>query len=114
MEYEFPSRLVDLVLASGLPASSPMVLVEEAVGWAAPRGAGLHGTVFVRGGERVTKMSVVLGFDEDSWEPGNYPQWLESQRADAQAFYRRAREAQIKKLTGGAEPVDRATYRDAG
>jgi hypothetical protein len=113
-DYEFPSRLVNVVRATGLRPSSPMVLVEEAVGWAAPRGAGLHRIAFQRDGAAFTRMSVVLGFDEASWDPASYPQWLQSQRPAAEAFYRRAREEQAKDLSDGAGPIGGNGFEDAG
>jgi type II secretory pathway pseudopilin PulG len=113
-EYEFPSRLVNLARATGLRQSSPMVLVEEAVGWAAPRGAGLHRIAFQRDGAAFTRMSVVLGFDEASWDPANYSQWLQSQRPAAEAFYRRAREEQAKELSDGAGRIGGNGFEDAG
>jgi hypothetical protein len=113
-EYEFPSQLVNLVRATGLRPSSPMVLVEEAVGWAAPRGAGLHRIAFQRDGAAFTRMSIVLGFDEASWDPASYPQWLQSQRPAAEAFYRRAREEQAKDLSDGAGPIGGNGFEDAG
>src|SRR5205814_10010244 len=69
LEYEFPSRLVRTVEAAGLPPISPLVLVEEAVGWPAPRGGGFHQQTFERDGEAYTRASVILGFDEPSWDP---------------------------------------------
>ncbi len=93
LSYDFPSRLANTVSASGLPPSSPMVLVEEALGWAAPRGAGFRKTSFEREGQAYTRISVVLGFDEGSWDPGRYGQWVDQQLPASQAFYRQAREA---------------------
>jgi hypothetical protein len=93
LAYEYPSHLEDLVAASGLPRSSPMVLVEEALGWAAPRGGGLERFAVDRDGRSYTSVSVVLGFDEASWDPAQYGQWVRAQLPSAQAFYRGARKA---------------------
>jgi hypothetical protein len=92
MEYEFPSRLTAAVAEAGLRPSSPMVLVEEAVGWPAPRGGGLQKETFRRGGQAFTRMSVFLGFDERSWDPATYGDWVTDQLPAARDFYRRARE----------------------
>jgi hypothetical protein len=92
LTYEYPTRLVERVVASGLPPSSPMVLVEDAVGWTAPRGGGLRSQRFERGGEAWTRTSLVLGFDEASWDPAGYRRWVSERLPEAQAFYRRARE----------------------
>jgi hypothetical protein len=96
LTYEYPARLVDRVVAAGLPPSPPMVLVEEAVGWAAPRGGGLRRTAFTRDGEPYARVSLVLGFDEASWDPARYRAWVDERRPEAQAFYRRAREERQK------------------
>jgi hypothetical protein len=89
--YEYPARLEALVAASGLQPSSPMVLVEEALGWAAPRGGGLRTTAFDRGGEPMKRVTLVVGFDEASWDPSGYEAWVSGQRDAAQEFFRRAR-----------------------
>jgi hypothetical protein len=104
LSYQYPLRLVDRVVASGLPASSPMVLVEEAIGWAAPRGGGLHTRTFPHNGEGYASVSLVLVFDDRSWDPARYRQWVEEQRPAAQEFFRRARAARR----------DQRAYQDAG
>jgi hypothetical protein len=103
LAYEYPTRLVDRVVASGLPPSSPMVLVEEAVGWTAPRGGGLRTRTFTRDGVPYARASLVLGFDEGSWEPARYRTWVADRLPEAQAFYRGAREARRKQdpVAGG-------------
>jgi hypothetical protein len=107
VEYEYPSRLERIVADAGLRPGSPMVLVEEALGWAAPRGGGLTTTIFERQGEPMKRASLVLGFDEASWEPTKYAEWVNSQRPVTQAFYRDARVSLAKEKAASEHQSDR-------
>jgi hypothetical protein len=111
VSFEFPARLNTLVAAAhgGL---LPMLLVEEALGFAAPRAGGLRRQSFERNGERYERHSVVYGFDEASWEPEGYAAWVEAQRPRSQAFYRKARE--VWKATGTERGTAGARGSDAG
>lgn len=113
LSYEYPSELRRVVAATGLAASSPMVLVEEELGWAAPRGGGFQLTPFKRDGEDHEHVSMVLGFDESSWEPSAYTEWVQSQTLATRDFYRNARAArqaaadrQRAEQGNAAEPAD--------
>jgi hypothetical protein len=115
LSYEYPSSLRDLVKAAGLAPSSPMVLVEEELGWASPRGGGLQRTTFAKEGEAYEAVSVVLGFDEDSWDPAGYPSWVQRQVSTTREFYRQARAAQRKSAASEALPDLKAGgFVDAG
>jgi hypothetical protein len=91
LRYEYPVRLEAAVAASGLPPGSPMQAVEEHLGWFAPRGAGLKIAPFDREGEPMKAVSLVLAFDDASWEPTTYAQWVRDQKESARAFFARYR-----------------------
>jgi len=73
--YEYPTALLELVTARGLPPDSPMVLIFEQQGPAASSFGGNAERVMVRDGERYTRESVVLGFDEDARDPRKHGEW---------------------------------------
>jgi hypothetical protein len=114
MDYEYPSKLVSRVTAAGLPPGSPMVLVEEVVGWAAPTGGGLQRSSFERDGQPYTSVSVYLGFDEASWEPQRYERWVSDQLVNARAFYQTARREWQKAQANSPDESELRGHNDAG
>ncbi len=91
LSYEYPSSLKKDVAASGLPLGSPMQLVEEELGWAAPKGGGLRTRSFERDGQAFDEASLVLGFDVASGSPETYAAWVRGQRDLTREFFRKGR-----------------------
>ena len=89
--YDFPSRLVDLVTATGYPPASPLILLEEKVGRPAPRSGGFESERSVRKGEPYLENTVIFGFDADSWDPTSYSSWVQGQLPATREFFERAR-----------------------
>lgn len=78
--YEYPSSVEDLLAANGLPRStSPLALIEEQSGPPAPLNLGWTREPFVRDGRSHVRMVAVFGFDEASYDPERYDEWVDSQ-----------------------------------
>ncbi len=80
LAYEYPASVEDLLAANGLPRdTSPLALIEEQTGPPAPLNLGWRRDQFDRDGQRLVRMVAVFAFDEDSYDPGRYDEWVESQ-----------------------------------
>jgi hypothetical protein len=88
--YEYPSSVEDLLAADGLPRStSPLTLIAEQEGPPAPLNLGWSRETFARDGKELVRMVAVFGFDEESYDPEHYDEWVDSQLTRSQDAFRR-------------------------
>lgn len=80
LAYEFPKSVEDLLAADGLPRdTSPLALIEEQAGPPAPLNLGWRREEFDRDGHPLVRFVAVFAFDEQSYDPDRYDEWVESQ-----------------------------------
>lgn len=108
LAYEYPARVEDVLAANGLPRdTSPLALIEEQTGPPAPLNLGWSQEHFVRDGQRVVRMVAVFGFDENSYDPDLYDEWVESQlERTREAFGRMPRQWSASKHSEGTDLMD--------
>jgi len=80
LAYEYPKSVEDLLAADGLPRdTSPLALIEEQTGPPAPLNLGWSREEFDRDGQHLVRFVAVFGFDEKSYDPNRYDEWVESE-----------------------------------
>jgi hypothetical protein len=82
LAYEYPTSVEALVVADGLPReTSPLALIEEQAGPPAPLNLGWTREPVNRDGQAFIRMTAIFAFDEASYDPDHYDEWVESQVA---------------------------------